>query len=202
MSDFQVPTPRSLILGFVNTTVSKVSNFIENTKEEYRIPSKEEHYSRNNKQLEHQNSYTKKQDALDNGFYQLGYDKGLEVAESMDNYHEMGIGTPSQSGNDKLVKEDLSGDGLGSFELVYDSNDNLVINPVNMGTYNKCDASNSYIGHFIKDMLPYYLWGNSPDDPTTMSERIFGTYKYDVNATKAEAEKQRLHDTLREARIW
>jgi len=25
-------------------------------------------------------------------------------------------------------------------------------------------------------MVPYYIWGNTPDDPTTPFERIFGAY--------------------------
>ena len=163
---------------------------------------KKEHYARNDLQADYQLNYTKKQEALSNDFKQLGLNKGIDKAERMDDYHEQGIGNPSPLGNDKLVKPDENGNGKGSFELVYDSNDNLVTDPVNMGSYNKCDPDKSKIGHFIQDMVPYYLWGNSPDDPTTMMERITGTYKYNVNATKAEANEQRLHDALSEAHIW
>ena len=166
------------------------------------MPTKEEHYARNSLQENYQNSCPKKQDALSSNFEQLGISEGIDKAESMDSYHEQGQGNPVPSGNDKLVKLDPSGAGNGSFELVYDSNENLVTDPVNMGTYNKCDPTQSKIGHFIKDMLPYYLWGNSKDDPTTIMERITGTYIYDVNATKAEANEQRLNDALKEAHIW
>lgn len=36
-------------------------------------------------------------------------------------------------------------------------------------------------------MVPYYMWGNSEEDPTTTWERITGSYQGDVNATKEEA---------------
>lgn len=52
-----------------------------------------------------------------------------------------------------------------------------------LGTYNKCPTSEKNlitafttgVGHFFKDMLPWYLWGNSPDDQTTVFDRITGS---------------------------
>jgi hypothetical protein len=31
--------------------------------------------------------------------------------------------------------------------------------------------------HFKNDVWPYWKWGNSPDDPTSLWERMTGTYK-------------------------
>jgi len=166
---------------------------------------KEIHYARNNKQKNEMAKYPTRKLASSNNYKQLGIENGADSAEMMDNYHEMGYSTknsPSPKNNDKLVKMDPSGNGKGSFELVYDGNGNLVTDPVNQGTYNYCDASKSKVGHFFMDMLPYYIWGNSPDDPTTMGERFFGDYQYSVTASKDEAAKARNEKSFRDAHIW
>ncbi len=62
---------------------------------------------------------------------------------------------------------------------------------MNQGTYNRAAPNSDPIGHFFQDMVPYYMWGNSPDDPTSTWERITGSYKGDVNATKEEAKNFR-----------
>lgn len=48
----------------------------------------------------------------------------------------------------------------------------IVTDPVNVGTYNY--HSGSILGHAIEDVVPYYLWGNSPQDTTNIFERIIG----------------------------
>ena len=48
----------------------------------------------------------------------------------------------------------------------------IVTDPNNIGTYNYGDPDN--ISHNIKDVLPYIIFGNSPDDTTTIWERIWG----------------------------
>ena len=70
-------------------------------------------------------------------------------------------------------------------EAVYDSQGRLVLADEDVGTYNFCpaieDPNNIFktakagIGHFFKDMLPWYLWGNSPNDQTTIVDRIVGS---------------------------
>ncbi len=66
----------------------------------------------------------------------------------------------------------LSGDGHR--EVIYDADGNMVTAPEDMGTYNGSPPNGfiGSIGHFFADMLPWYLWGNSPDDSTTTVERI------------------------------
>jgi hypothetical protein len=94
------------------------------------------------------------------------------MPEDKDVYHEQdqpynGI---DPKNNNKYVSTD------GHQEGVYDQNGNLVTDPVNMGTYNISDPNTNTIGHFFNDVLPYWVNGNSSDDPTKWYERIFGTY--------------------------
>jgi RHS repeat-associated protein len=86
-------------------------------------------------------------------------------------YHRMG------KGNEKNLKY-VHFDGS---ELVFTPDGTsgaLVISPVNMGTYNYINPDGFWgmVGHGIFDVVPYYFLGNSLDDPTTMYERIAGTY--------------------------
>jgi hypothetical protein len=139
------------------------------------MPSKEEHYNRNQKQTDA--TYLTKTEAEANGYRRLGVSKGEKNAERVDDYHEMGKGTPNPAGNDKYVRPD--GVGLGSSELIFDENGNLVTDSINGGTYNFVDSEKSIPGHIVKDVLPYYIYGNDEKDvqTTTMWERVTGTYK-------------------------
>jgi len=60
----------------------------------------------------------------------------------------------------------------GHKEAVYDNSGKLVTDPVNMGSYNYSHPSDEPFGHFVNDMLPWIMWGNSKDDPTSISERL------------------------------
>ena len=57
----------------------------------------------------------------------------------------------------------------------YDVNGAMVIAPEDAGSYNLSppDGLIGKAGHFLVDMLPWYLWGNAPNDSTTIGERIF-----------------------------
>ena len=57
-------------------------------------------------------------------------------------------------------------------ELVFDNKGNLVTDPRDMGTYNFAPWSLSSKDHYIVDVLPWIIWGNSSDDTTTVSQRI------------------------------
>jgi RHS repeat-associated protein len=78
-------------------------------------------------------------------------------------YHRIGSGNEY---NLKYVSPD------GHYEAVFHLDGTLVTDPANMPTYN---FSSPYeyggAGHFFLDVVPYLLWGNSPDDPTTRFER-------------------------------
>jgi RHS repeat-associated protein len=61
----------------------------------------------------------------------------------------------------------------GHMEAVYDGNGNIVTSPANQGTYNY-GAEQISLEHFFYDVIPYWIWGNSPNDPTPLPDRIFG----------------------------
>lgn len=62
----------------------------------------------------------------------------------------------------------------GCCEAIYDSTGKLVTDPRDVGTYNYFPSTESVVGHAVLDVLPWILWGNTIDDPTTPIERIFG----------------------------
>ena len=62
-------------------------------------------------------------------------------------------------------------------EAVFDENDELVENHFNQGSYNYANSKKSPFGHFVLDTFPWLLWGSSPDDPTSFSERGFAYFK-------------------------
>jgi hypothetical protein len=81
-------------------------------------------------------------------------------------YHQQGCGS---KGNVKYVSPD------GHSEAIF--NDKLpVIDPLNGPTYNFADPRSDWFGHFVYDMLPYWIWGNSPADPSNWYERPFGAH--------------------------
>jgi hypothetical protein len=146
------------------------------------MPSKEDHYNRNENNMttdDAGNKITTVAQAEKAGFKRLGIGKGEANAESMDRYHEMGTGTPDPKNNNKYVLGDET--GSGSSELIFDGDGNLVEDSVNGGTYNMVDAGDtlaSGIGHAVKDVLPYYIYGNDETDAktTTFWDRVRGSY--------------------------
>ena len=61
-------------------------------------------------------------------------------------------------------------------EVVFDYQGKVVTDPANIGTFNYGTNPVS-VSHFWQDVLPYYLWGNSPFDQTHWEDRIFGPEK-------------------------
>ena len=63
----------------------------------------------------------------------------------------------------------------GHREVIFSEEDGTVIMvPEDMGTYNHAHPLRRPISHIFLDVLPWYLYGNSPEDSTTFSERIRG----------------------------
>jgi hypothetical protein len=73
------------------------------------------------------------------------------------------------------------GDPVAREYLYIGEEGKIVMNPVNQGTFNFCNPPTDRWGHFINDMVPYYIYENTPEDPTTIFERITGTYTDDVD---------------------
>ena len=65
--------------------------------------------------------------------------------------------------------------GLG-LEIIFDKNGKRVTTPENIGTLNYGPDPKS-LGHVFWDVLPYWFWGNSPQDTTPLWRRIYGTDK-------------------------
>ena len=147
----------------------------------FRIPSKEEHYARNN-------------------WFGSPIAPNLEAAKKLkDNnqvifmgglaniYHRQGYAEKYNTGkNIKVISLD------GKIETVYNEYGEIVTDFVNMGTNNIANPKTDFLGHLIKDMIPYYIWGNSEEDPTTCWERLLTSYECNVNATKQEADAERM----------
>nr|VFK68666.1 MAG: hypothetical protein BECKUNK1418G_GA0071005_12573 [Candidatus Kentron sp. UNK]VFK73687.1 MAG: hypothetical protein BECKUNK1418H_GA0071006_12523 [Candidatus Kentron sp. UNK] len=90
-----------------------------------------------------------------------------EMSSERSIYHRMG-----SNGKDNL--KFISSDG--HYEAVYNAKSGaLVTDVVNRGTYNYASPDNGF-SHFAKDVLPYWRWGNGPSDPTTMWQRVTGSY--------------------------
>ena len=114
---------------------------------------KEIHFARNNNQKSDVN-YSDIS-ASDSGFRKLPPEKSI--------FHQIGRGNEN---NEKWTND--KGE-----EYVFNPSTNppkLVTNSVNIGTYNFRPESD-LAGHYLLDVLPYLLWGNSESDSTTFEER-------------------------------
>jgi hypothetical protein len=69
------------------------------------------------------------------------------------------------TGNRKFISPN------GRCELVFKSDGTLEMNPVNIGTYNFYDPQNDKAGHIVFDVVPYLLFGNTPDDTWDFADR-------------------------------
>lgn len=58
-------------------------------------------------------------------------------------------------------------------EIVFKENRMVETAPENIGTKNFGPIPTTW-AHIWKDVLPYWLWGNSPDDNTPWTNRVFG----------------------------
>ena len=88
----------------------------------------------------------------------LGWKK---LSDFESRYHRWGC---KNRRNVKMVSPD------GHFEAVYHPDGTLVTDQTNGGTFNvqfqPGGAPWENVPHFIYDMLPYWVWGNGPDDTT------------------------------------
>lgn len=60
----------------------------------------------------------------------------------------------------------------GHHEGVYDQKGDLVTDPANEGNYNYFHPVKQPLRHFVFDLLPWIMWGNSFEDTTNMVQRI------------------------------
>lgn len=107
-------------------------------------------------------------------------------------FHKMGKGNKN---NSKYVSLD------GHYEAVYHEDDSVVKNDVNKATYNFASPDNA-LSHTVKDVLPYFLWGNSKKDPTTMWERITASYSGDPEEKQSPIQRKILQKYQHPIQRW
>ena len=125
------------------------------------MPTQEEHFSRNDNMPEPD---PRIENVPQNWKTSDKSDTTREIGPSA-NAHQF---TAPYRDNVKLVSPD------GYQEAIYDANGNLVKDSRDVGTYNFCPSEQSVLGHAIKDVLPWILWGNDENDTTTRWQRVKG----------------------------
>ncbi|MDZ7922611.1 MAG: hypothetical protein U5M23_00830 [Marinagarivorans sp.] len=106
----------------------------------------------------------------------LGFEK---IGFPEDKFHTWGEGNEN---NQKWVLKEFENSGrYGTAEIIVAPGNvdspfidlMSVTDPNVMGTYN---FGASIMGHVIEDVIPYYVWGNSPEDTTSFSGRLGRTF--------------------------
>ena len=127
------------------------------------VPTKEEHYARNDNQKD---IPQKPEDIIDSDDWVLQDD-------SVNRYHRHRTGEQGDKAKDnkKYMTTDKKKEVIINFSDPL--NPEIVTDPFNMGTYN---FGTNVITHAIKDVLPYWFWGNSPEDSgyVYLWDRILG----------------------------
>lgn len=60
----------------------------------------------------------------------------------------------------------------GKYEIVFNKAGQVVTDPKDVGTYNYASPNSDKSGHFWEDVVPYYIWGNSPQGTTRPEDRM------------------------------
>ena len=167
---------------------------IWNTNSEYSasckfIPNKQEHYNRNiyNEVPENiQDIFTIDEDGNVSGCDEGGW---RMLSESQSVYHRNTHGEQGMEAlyNYKFLKDNPDGSSSEVIICVPPGKDSsLVTDPFNAGTFNygspSSDNPMSYVEHFTKDMIPYWLWGNQEVDGGLENAffRVTGHYASDL----------------------
>ena len=84
--------------------------------------------------------------------------------------------TATNGPNIKFVSPD------GHREVIYNSANDIVLDPRDIGTYNFCPSdelwySNKSIGHLFHDIIPWVIFGNSDDDPGPVLNEIIRLFE-------------------------
>ena len=81
----------------------------------------------------------------------------FQYPDDMSVFHKIGLG------NELNTKHGVMAEKFLSMEFVFDKQGKLVIDPINIGTYNFVTPKGvmSGIGHILLDVLPYKMFGNT-----------------------------------------
>lgn len=98
--------------------------------------------------------------------YEYAYENWTKMTDRESIYHRHGAGNER---NEKFISKD------GTCEAVY-RDKQLVTDPANLGTYNYGPpiSVSGKIEHFLIDVVPYWVLGNTPSDPTPPWNRVTG----------------------------
>lgn len=146
--------------------MSKDIHYGRNKYQEGKIPT-----HKNQLQLVKNNQFAKElfeskfpKKTLDNIYYfektKIFY-KRLGIMQSL--YH----GTE----NEKFVNISTNANMDGLFEVVFDSKENIVLTDEALGTFNFY-GPNKTNAHTLYDVIPYWLWGNTKNDKSQLSDRF------------------------------
>ena len=116
-----------------------------------------------------------------NEYYGDNKDEFVILPKDKSIYHTYQVG--ENDGIDLLGQADYKKyvHPVMGYEVVVDSNDNIVTDHLNMGTYNFYNPSGVGVNnpliesdqkHLWFDVAPYYISGNSSQDPSAFSQRI------------------------------
>jgi len=136
-------------VGQLRRRQKRIEQAVFGRSKKYRVMRKEDHYKRNkiNDLLP-----DTAEDAVKQGWHKI-------VA----NAHQF----TSEGKHDNVKYVDPS----GKFEAVYDKLGKLVTDPLDMGSYNFSPSETSKRAHVRDDVIPWILYGNSPDDKSTKKQR-------------------------------
>lgn len=123
---------------------------------EYRAPLKTAHYNRNSRNLNLPNT---SKEAIEQGWHKLSRKSSSLHQHVTDGIH------PNTKWVDKTGKREVVFSGRGKTEkIVNDIRD--------AGTYNFSNPERNPLGHALLDVIPYYIWGNGPEDIGTIGSRL------------------------------
>ena len=145
---FVIPTLEPVAIA--TTATAAVSIAAEN------LPSQEDHYNRN-EILENTEEFLPQ--TPDEARAQ-----GWTTKEAL--YHQ------NHTIDGTLNTKYISPDGVK--EIIFYADGTINNTPEDRGTANFCSPNTYPVGHFLKDVVPYWLWGNSPDDSTSLKQRLLG----------------------------
>jgi len=127
------------------------------------VPSKEEHYSRN----DYQKDIPPDPKAI------IDSDDWEIQDDDVNRYHRHNTGIQGDKAKDnkKYMTKDKKKEVIINFSNPLEPE--IVTDPFNMGTYN---FGTNVITHAVRDVLPYWMWGNSPTDSgyVYLWDRIWG----------------------------
>jgi hypothetical protein len=104
--------------------------------------------------------YTPSQYEVNAVFFILGHSSEVHI-------HQM----RGEDKNQVFVRTEKENGGYA--EAVYDKNGDLVTSSYNEGSFNYYLYDVEPLKHFSADMLPWLVYGNAKDDPTSFNERLY-----------------------------